>query len=92
MPAAGIDINGMKAIEAIHPAMERWFSDNGWSNSRIITYDHQGRSPSIHLFFTSEAIGCQVCLVAGRNVMQCQSSTGVGYTGVERELACARPA
>lgn len=32
----------MKAIEAIDPAMERWFSDNGWSNSRVITYDHQG--------------------------------------------------
>ncbi|EIE25083.1 FAD/NAD(P)-binding domain-containing protein [Coccomyxa subellipsoidea C-169] len=38
----GMDVNGMKAIEAIDPALEKWFYDNGWTVPVAKTFDEIG--------------------------------------------------
>lgn len=40
----GMDVNGMKAIEAIDPALEKWFYDNGWTVPVAKTFDEIGES------------------------------------------------
>jgi hypothetical protein len=37
-----MDVNGLKAIEAIDPSLEQWFADNGCSIGRGVTYDEKG--------------------------------------------------
>ena len=39
-----MDVNGMKAIEAIDPALEKWFYDNGWTVPVAKTFDEIGES------------------------------------------------
>ena len=41
----GIDVNGMKAIEAIDPSLRKWFNAEGWSLSSSIINDHKGLPP-----------------------------------------------
>lgn len=38
----GIDVNGMKAIEAIDPSLRKWFNAEGLSLSSSIINDHKG--------------------------------------------------
>ncbi|CAL8461953.1 g1484 [Coccomyxa elongata] len=38
----GMDVNGMKAIEAIDPALEQWFYANGWTVPVAKTFDERG--------------------------------------------------
>ena len=38
----GMDVNGMKAIEAIDPALEKWFYANGWTVPVAKTFDERG--------------------------------------------------
>lgn len=38
----GIDINGLKAIEAIDPALEQQLSAHGYATTKSVTYDHLG--------------------------------------------------
>ena len=38
----GMDVNGMKAIEAIDPALEQYLATQGMSVGRGVTYDHEG--------------------------------------------------
>jgi 2-polyprenyl-6-methoxyphenol hydroxylase-like FAD-dependent oxidoreductase len=40
----GIEVNGLKAIEAIDPTLEAWFVRNGYFQRASVTYDHQGPS------------------------------------------------
>jgi hypothetical protein len=37
-----LDVNGLKAIEAIDPSLEAWFMQNGFFQHNTVTYDHQG--------------------------------------------------
>ena len=43
----GIDVNGMKAIEAIDPSLRKWFNAEGLSLSSSIINDHKGPSYSL---------------------------------------------
>jgi hypothetical protein len=45
----GMDINGMKAIEAIDPALEKWFSENGATVPVAKTFDERGASLSLYV-------------------------------------------
>lgn len=38
----GIDVNGMKAIEAIDPSLRKWFNAEGLSLPSSIINDHKG--------------------------------------------------
>lgn len=37
-----MDVNGMKALEAIDPALEKWFYANGWTVPVAKTFDERG--------------------------------------------------
>ena len=43
----GIDINGMKAIEAIDPSLRKWFNAEGMTLYSSIINDHKGVPPSL---------------------------------------------
>ncbi len=38
----GIDVNGMKAIEAIDPSLRKWFNAEGLNLKSTIINDHKG--------------------------------------------------
>ena len=44
----GIDVNGMKAIDAIDPSLRKWFNANGHSLSSSMINDHKGPA-EVHL-------------------------------------------
>ncbi len=43
----GIDVNGMKAIEAIDPSLRKWFNAEGLSLSSSVINDHKGVPPAL---------------------------------------------
>ena len=43
----GIDVNGMKAIEAIDPSLRKWFNAEGLSLSSSVINDHKGLPPAL---------------------------------------------
>ncbi len=44
----GIDVNGMKAIEAIDPSLRKWFNAEGLSLSSSVINDHKGAPLCCH--------------------------------------------
>ena len=80
----GIDVNGLKAIEAIDPALERQLSAHGYATTKSVTYDHNGE--------VSHRLDGPACNAAGPGAAGRQparrEAADVLWTGLRRQLVC----
>lgn len=97
----GIDVNGMKAIDAIDPALRRWFNEEGHSLSSSVINDDKGepcppcvklRNATLATAVSPCSSGCMVwiiCLWTGSSLYSSAFLGLMHHFWAARSASCA---